>query len=49
MTHKCQIKIIKLLEYNIGEYLHDLKVRKGFLNRVQKTKHKKNKNIIELH
>lgn len=40
MIHKyeCKIKIIKQLEYIMGEYFHELKVSKGFLNRVQNKK-----------
>ena len=36
--YECKIKIIKHLEYIMGEYFHELKVSKDFLNRVQNKK-----------
>lgn len=39
MSHRSKVKdkTIKLLEENMGEYLHDLGLEKDFLNRTQKS------------
>lgn len=39
MNHRPKLrdKTIKLLQENMGEYLHDLGLEEGFLNRTQKS------------